>query len=58
MRNDIGMDLRSLIEGIEEHCLVLETLGLPVEQFDISFFCQRLIRFRNNEARKHSLRRD
>ena len=35
MRNDNGNDLRKLIEGIEEHRLSLQTLGLPVEHYDL-----------------------
>ena len=35
MRNDNGKDLRKLMKGIEEHRLGLQTLGLPVEHYDL-----------------------
>ena len=35
MRNGNGEGLRKLIEGIEEHRLSLQTLGLPVEHYDL-----------------------
>ena len=35
MQNDNGEDLRKLIEGIEEHRLSLQTLGLPVDYYDL-----------------------
>ena len=35
MRNDNGNDLRKLIEGIEEQRSSLQTLGLPVEHYDL-----------------------
>ena len=35
MQNDNGKDLRKLIEGVEEHRLSLQRLGLPVENYDL-----------------------
>ena len=34
-RNDNGNDLRTLIDGVEEHRLSLQTLELPVEHYDL-----------------------
>ena len=39
MPNDNGKDFRKLIEGIEEHRLSLQTLGLPVEHYDLFLIC-------------------
>ena len=34
-RNDNGNDLRNLIDDVEEHRLSLQTIGLPVEHYDL-----------------------
>ena len=35
LRKDNGKDLKKLIEGVEEHRLSVQALGLPVEHYDL-----------------------